>query len=118
MGPVTPVGMDDHARSERRAHTRLPVELWVEETHGRAVYYQRATDLSLGGLFLSRTLPHPPGTRVELRVDLGGADPLRVRGEVVDDGGRRAEGMGLRFVSLDRDQRARLADFLLRCASH
>ncbi len=95
---------------DRRVFTRVPVDLWVEERHQGMTYYQRATNLSLGGLFLDRTLPHPPGTRVRLAVRLG-AEPVELVGEVVrspDD-----EGMHLRFVDLRREQRARLADYLL-----
>ena len=107
--------MDCPARSERRAHTRLPVDLWIEESHGGAVYYQRATDLSLGGLFLAHTLPHPPGTRVKLRVDLGDHEALHVDAEVVEDA--RPSGMGMRFVAPDREVRARIANFLLTMRS-
>lgn len=107
--------MNGPARSERRAHTRLPVDLWIEERHGGAVYYQRATDLSLGGLFLAHTLPHPPGTRVRLRVDLGDHEELQVEAEVVDGG--RDTGMGVRFVAPDREIRARIANFLLAMRS-
>lgn len=97
--------------SERRTHTRVPVDLWVEERHAGVTYFQRATNLSLGGLYLDRTLAHPPGTRVRLAVRLG-ADDVGVTGEVV---GPTADdtGMNLRFVDLDRPTRARLADFLL-----
>ncbi len=105
------MGMENSARSERRAHTRLPVDLWVEESLEGAVYYQRATDLSLSGLFLAKTLPHPPGTRVRLRVELGDANDLLLDGEVVDDG--RNVGMGVRFVDVDRPSRARIANYLL-----
>ncbi len=93
----------------------MPVDLWIEESHGGAVYYQRATDLSLGGLFLAHTLPHPPGTRVKLRVDLGDHDDLSVDAEVVDDG--RPAGMGMRFVAPDREIRTRIANFLLAMRS-
>ncbi len=107
--------MNGFARSERRAHTRLPVDLWIEERLGGSVYYQHATDLSLGGLFLAHTLPHPPGTRVKLRVDLGELDALEVDAEVVDDA--RDVGMGMRFIAPDREIRARIANFLLAMRS-
>jgi PilZ domain len=97
---------------ERRAHTRTPVDLWVEECHSDAIYYQRATDISLDGLFLTRTLPHPPGTRVHLKVhfDDGGSN-VELDAEVVSD--RRGLGMGMRFVDINLPNRARIADYLI-----
>jgi uncharacterized protein (TIGR02266 family) len=99
--------------SDRRAHPRIAVELWVDERHGSATYFQHAADLSLGGMFLGGTIPHPAGTVVNLEFRLPGADtPVRVRAEVV---GEAAEplGMHLRFVELSdatRDQLARFID--------
>lgn len=97
--------------SERRAHTRVPVDLWVEERHDGVTYFQRATNLSLGGLYLDYTLPHPPGTRVQLAVRLGAQD-VDLPGEVVGAAANDT-GMNVRFVDLDRAQRALIADFLL-----
>ncbi len=96
--------------SERRAYTRVPVDLWVEERHEGVTYFQRATNLSLGGLYLDRTLPHPPGTRVHLAVKLGALD-VDLTGEIV--GAANDTGMNVRFIDLDRTQRALIADFLL-----
>jgi hypothetical protein len=96
--------------SERRAYTRVPVDLWVEERHDGVTYFQRATNLSLGGLYLDHTLPHPPGTRVQLAVKLGAQD-VGLTGEIV--GAANETGMNVRFIDLDRTQRALIADFLL-----
>ena len=73
-------------------------------------YFQRATNVSLGGLYLDRTLPHPPGTRVHLAVKLGALD-VDLTGEIV--GAANDTGMNVRFIDLDRTQRALIADFLL-----
>ena len=99
---------------ERRVRERAPVELWVDECVDGAVYFQRATNLSMGGVFLERTLPHAPGTRVALTLRLpDGEAPLQAEGQVVDH--QRERGMGVRFVALAPAARARLANFLLRC---
>ena len=55
---------------ERRKLPRADVAIWVEERTNDALYYQRATNLSLGGIWLDGTLPHPPGTRVALDIEL------------------------------------------------
>jgi len=99
---------------ERRNRERAAVDVWVDELHDGAVYYQRATNLSLGGVYLERTLPHAPGTEVALTLRLpDGQPPLSAAGEVVDH--HRERGMGVRFVALASGDRARLANFLLRC---
>jgi len=84
--------------------------MWVEESSPDGMYFQRAANLSEGGIYLERTIPHPVGTRVTLQFSLpGDAAPIRVQGEIVNpqlgDGGL---GMGLRFVDLPPDVAARI----------
>jgi uncharacterized protein (TIGR02266 family) len=100
--------------TERRSHRRIPIEMWVEEQKGKETYYQRAANLSLGGIFLPGTIPHPEGTVTQLKLALpdGGA-PLEVRGEV-RAGEAETVGMRIRFVELTDEQTARLRSFLGR----
>jgi hypothetical protein len=98
---------------ERRGTARARVELWVTEEGEREAYFHRATSLSLGGLFLDRTLPHPAGTVVSLRVCLGEAgDTLELSGEVVE--ATRALGMGVRFRALSAEHHQQLRAYLQR----
>jgi hypothetical protein len=99
--------------SKGRAFPRTEVAVWVEERTHDALYLQRATNLSLGGVWLEGTLPHPPGTRVALDLDLPGDGPLRLDGEVVLRRDR-AVGMAVRFVELSALGRERLEAFLAR----
>jgi uncharacterized protein (TIGR02266 family) len=103
--------------SDRRQAARVAVDFFLEEHTGDALYYQRATNLSIGGVYLERTLPHPPGTRVDLRLRLPG-DPalLEVKGEVIESPSRDL-GMGVRFVDLSQQDRARIAECLFNQAS-
>lgn len=97
---------------DRRFAPRLSVDLWVEERSDDAIYFQRATNLSLGGLFLDRTLPHAAGTVIALDLRLGTEGPaLRLRGEVVPAPSREL-GMGVRFLDLSASDRARLEQWL------
>lgn len=98
---------------DRRNNERTDLDLWVDADgeSGRAL---RARDLSLGGLSLDRGVAHPPGTRLTLDLRLPDREgALRVEVEVT--GASRDRGLGVRFVSLSREQRVRLADYLLRC---
>ncbi|MDP3275523.1 MAG: PilZ domain-containing protein [Deltaproteobacteria bacterium] len=98
--------------TERRNEARVTVDLWVEEHSDDALYFQRATNLSTGGVFLERTLPHAAGTRIEIDLRLpGDAVPLRVTGEVIPVEAREV-GMSVRFVSLSDPARDRIAQYL------
>ncbi len=100
---------------ERRTGTRIPVEMWVEETSERELYFQRSANLSPGGVFLGNTVPHPVGTVVNLSFTLpGDSQRLQVRGEIVNasDGGQL--GMGVKFLDLDPATQQRIANFIER----
>lgn len=99
---------------DRRTNERTDVELWVDAEGEGGPLAHRAMDLSLGGLRLDRALAYPTGTRVMLELRLPDREAaLRIEAEVT--GAHRDRGVGMRFVSLSRDQRVRLADYLLRC---
>lgn len=102
---------DESVVGSGRVFPRTEVAIWVEERTNDALYLQRATNLSLGGVWLEGTLPHPPGTKVSLDIDIPGDGPLRVDGEVVkrDD---REVGMAVRFLPLSRALARRLESFL------
>lgn len=102
--------MEAPSTDDRRTNERTDVELWVDAD----AHEHRAMDLSLGGLRLDRGVAHPPGTRLMLELRLPDRQAaLRVEAEVT--GVHRDRGVGMRFVCLSRDQRVRLADYLLRC---
>lgn len=102
---------------ERRSAERVECEIWVEESHDRETYFQRAVNLSAGGLFFDRTIPHPNGTVVNLRFELPGADgpaqsSIEVKGEIVNTPEGGGLGMGVRFVDLPAEARARIEKFV------
>lgn len=99
---------------DRRNNERTDLDLWVEAEGDVGSHVLRARDLSLGGLSLDRGVTHPTGTRLTLELRLPDRDgALRVEVEVT--GASRDRGVGVRFVGLSREQRVRLADYLLRC---
>lgn len=105
---------------ERRSATRVPVDVWVEESRERETYFQRGANLSVGGIFLDRSIPHPLGTVMALKFTLPGESaPIQVRGTIVnvalgegEADGSAGPGMGVAFTDMDDDTRARIARFV------
>lgn len=106
------------AETDRRRSPRIRVEVWVEQSTPREVYFQRGANLSAGGIFLERTIPQEVGTRVNLRFELPGEPrPFDLRGEIVSAGGGPDQlGMGVKFVDLDPAEAARLEAYVARTA--
>jgi uncharacterized protein (TIGR02266 family) len=106
------------ALGERRSSQRIAVEMWVEESTDRELYFQRGANISLGGIFLERTIPHPKGTMVNLQFTLPDeSEPIRVKGEIVNVGEASSElGMGIKFVDLSADDQKRIQDFIRRAS--
>lgn len=107
---------DEEGRDERRGAARVEIEMWVEQSLDRETYFQRCTNLSTGGLFLDRTIPHPVGTVVRLRFTLPDeASAIETRGEIVNaEDGEQRLGMGVKFLELGDDAKARIAAFVDR----
>jgi len=81
------------------------VEVRFEEFGEFVTEYSR--DLSLTGMFLHTTSPHPPGSSFQFEFEVEGGQPLiRGVGEVVwsrpaERSSDELPGMGIRFISLD-----------------
>lgn len=97
---------------ERRKAVRLPVAIPIELRHDRGFSLYATSDLSEGGAFFPRSIPHPVGARLSLSFRLPG-DALTVScaGEVVNVPDQQQLGMGVRFLDLSSDDAARLAAF-------
>ncbi len=105
----------DNQGSERRESPRIPVEMWVEESTERELYFQRSANLSVGGIFLENTIPHPKGTVVNLQFTLpGDTQPIKVRGEIVNAAASDELGMGIKFLDVSPDDQRRISDFVSR----
>lgn len=102
-------------REERRSSERVAVEMWVEESRNRETYFQRCKNLSVGGLFLDRTIPHPVGTIVSLRFSLPSDDTvIETKGEIVNAPEGTGLGMGIKFLGLTTEARAKIEAFVSR----
>lgn len=91
----------------RRRSSRVLVDLPARISAGGRVFSSRVRDLSLGGACVEGA-SLPAGSRVEIRIDLGAARPLRATGEVVSGGGRSKTGIS--FASIPTKDLVRLAE--------
>jgi uncharacterized protein (TIGR02266 family) len=105
---------NDEAGAERRTSLRVPAEIWVEETRAGEVYFQRTVNLSEGGLFFERTIPHPKGTIVNLKFSLPESEKvIQCKGEIVNlPKNTEGLGMGIKFVDLSDEHRAEIVSFV------
>lgn len=92
----------------------MQVSVWVEQWTDLETYHQQSSNLSMGGVYLERTVPHPEGTLVNLRFTLPGQEePITCKGRIVYPHGAEDDfGMGLEFVDLPDAETARIAAFL------
>jgi uncharacterized protein (TIGR02266 family) len=92
--------------ADKRKQERIPTDLWIEAERDGELYYQRASNLSVGGAFFEKTIPLPVGTTVQLKFELPG-DPVEIRckGEIVT---AQDMGMGVHFIDLRSSDRARI----------
>src|SRR5690348_15078321 len=71
----------------------------------------RADIVGMGGLFLHTKSPAPVGSVVELFFDVKGGE---VRAQAVVRDSVAGKGMGVQFIQMRPDDRARLSQFLLQ----
>jgi len=95
-------------QSERRRAPRYPFDAVLEMEWGSAVLQGRVRNISAGGMFVELDNPLWVGANFTARLSLD--NPLRL-----DCGVRRVEpgrGMGLAFITPDRENQAQLANLL------
>lgn len=103
----------DASSLERRRAIRVSVVIPIElrDAHGFSLH--SCSDLSVGGVYFDRAIPHQVGSRVELSFNLPGDErTVRCGGEVVNVPDKQEYGMGVRFVDLSPENEAMLYDFI------
>lgn len=91
---------------DKRRQRRIPVELWIELEGEGELYFQRASNLSVGGAYFTQTFPLPVGTQATLRFSLPGDEhQIQCGGEIVN---AEELGMGVRFLSLTSEDERRI----------
>jgi uncharacterized protein (TIGR02266 family) len=106
-------------KSSRKSH-RLQHELLVAYRTVDGFITDWAVNISHGGVFINTRNPLAVGSVVRLIVSLPGADfPFDLTGRVIrvhpyDPEGAQVAGMGLEFIDIDDEKRARLERFVER----
>ncbi len=72
-------------------------------------HVSRVANLGLGGLYIRAMEPPPPGTFIQLLLD---APTGEVRARAVVQRSKPKEGMGVKFVAMQPEDRARFARWL------
>lgn len=105
--------MSQDSSLERRVGVRVPVALTIEIREGQNFSLHATRDVSEGGLFFDRAIPHPEGARVDLCFTLPGESAaMNCQGEVVNVPDAQSFGMGIRFIGLTDADASRLRSFL------
>ena len=91
---------------DKRRQRRIPVEIWIEVEGEGELYFQRASNLSIGGAYFTQTFPMALGRRVQLRFELPEDDKkIECKAEIVT---AKDLGMGVHFIDLSETDRARI----------
>ena len=105
--------MSDASSFERRRAVRVSVVIPIEVRDARGFSLHSCSDLSVGGVYFDRAIPHSVGSKVELSFTLPGSDKTVVcAGEVVNVPDKQQYGMGVRFVDLSAADQALLISFI------
>ena len=105
--------MADASSLERRRASRIPVAIAVElrDEHGFSLH--SSSDISDGGAFFDRAIPHKVGHRLTVSFTLpGDRRPIVCEGEVVNVPDANEYGMGVRFLLMGDEDRRRLVAFI------
>ena len=105
--------MTDASSFERRRAVRVSVVIPIEVRDAHGFSLHSCSDLSIGGVYFDRAIPHPVGSKVELSFNLPGEErAIRCGGEVVNVPDTHQYGMGVRFVDLSPADEAMLVAFI------
>ncbi|MBI3182815.1 MAG: PilZ domain-containing protein [Myxococcales bacterium] len=103
--------MDDFSL-ERRRSARVAVTITVELRDERGFSLHSSSDVSLGGAFFDRAIPHAVGSKVTASFTLPGENrPIVCAAEVVNVPDEQQFGMGVRFIDLSAEDKRRLQAF-------
>ncbi len=104
------------AADDKRKQRRIPVEIWIDVDADGELYFQRASNLSVGGAYFTQTFPLPVGRQVRLKFALPGDErQVECKGEIVN---AVELGMGVQFLDLKEPDRARIEALIDKHLAH
>ena len=120
VGHAANEGVESTDGAERRRWQRVLVDLEVDYGDADNYLFAYIRDISATGIFVRTNQPEQPGTRLNLRFTPHGArDPFALEGEVIWWNPYRPgqpdnlhPGMGIRFIGLTDEDRARLQQLI------
>ncbi len=98
---------------------RIPVQLKVDiEASEQHYLFEISSNLSATGIFIHTEDPLEPGTHINLQFRLPDDCLIRTRGEVMwsNDVDDDEPGMGVKFLSMTRDDRHRILSVIKKLA--
>jgi hypothetical protein len=98
--------MPSYKKIRKYVRVRLPKGKLVAWEHSGERKVSTASVMGLGGLFISTPEPPPAGDFIKLVFEVPGGD-VRARALVCDC--QEGKGMGIQFVSMGHEARARLS---------
>jgi PilZ domain len=110
------IGASVAIANDNRRHVRLssPKGAILAWQTGNKREVSRLVNLGLGGLYIRTSEPPPPGTFIQLLIDV----PLgEVRARAIVQTSKPREGMGVKFVAMQQEHRARFAQWIKHLSS-
>ena len=105
--------------ADRRVHERFDTELSVDWSSGETFLFSYITNISEMGIFVASREPLPVGSMIKLTFKPGDlSDSFEVEGEVVwvdpvrEGDANQSPGMGVKFVSLDDEQKEKIVHLI------
>jgi hypothetical protein len=108
---IVPSGVSVATTNDLRRYTRFSAPkgtILAWHTSNRSAVSD-VVNLGLGGLYIRTLEPPPPGTFIQLLIDVPAGE---VRANAVVQRSRPKEGMGVKFVGMQQEDRARFAQWL------
>jgi hypothetical protein len=99
---------NDFRRYPRLSSPKETVLAWQSASNR---HVSRVANFGLGGLYIRTTEPPPPGTFIQLLLDVPTGE---VRARAVVQRSKCQEGMGVKIVAMQQEDRARYARWLKR----
>lgn len=100
---------------EKRRYPRIEANVYVDYTGEEVLLFHAIENISLGGISIVAPTVERIGTTVELVLNFpDGGEQLECFGEVVWSHEGEEGRMGIKFLSLNDEQKTRLKEFLAR----